>query len=303
MNIFRCKVFIADNRPDSTDFVSDFSMQKLIASLFGQANRSLHWLEPEVAHFAFVDDQRKRGFLVLVLLIIIPILLLFAVMNLSTDGVSSDVILGIVGTGTAVWMLLMIRRHASLQSAYRIGVAYTLLMNTILLATGGANGVSYLWFYFYPLVVYFLLGHAEGHFWVGLSWGSALLVAVFNLGLYSYPLAISIRFFISYVLVCVLAYGMEFSRYHYYRQLLTEKLALEAALHQVHTLQDLLPICASCKKIRDDDGYWHQVEIYMRQHVGVEFSHSICPECREKLYPLVRNVKPTMAPLTEQTTR
>ena len=91
---------------------------------------------------------------------------------------------------------------------------------------------------------------------------------------------------VSYTLVSVLAYGLEAARQHYYDQLAAEKLALEAALQQVKTLRDLLPICASCKKIRDDGGYWHQVESYMRDHAGVEFSHSICPDCRVKLYPL-----------------
>jgi PAS domain S-box-containing protein len=60
---------------------------------------------------------------------------------------------------------------------------------------------------------------------------------------------------------------------------------LQEALARVKTLSGLLPICASCKKIRDDDGYWYQVEVYIRDHAGVEFSHSICPECVKKLYP------------------
>lgn len=50
-------------------------------------------------------------------------------------------------------------------------------------------------------------------------------------------------------------------------------------------LQGFLPICANCKKIRDDAGYWHQVEVYIEAHAEVEFSHGICPECQEKLYP------------------
>lgn len=60
---------------------------------------------------------------------------------------------------------------------------------------------------------------------------------------------------------------------------------LQEALARVKTLSGLLPICASCKKIRDDDGYWHQVEVYIRDHAEVEFSHGICPECVKKLYP------------------
>jgi len=47
----------------------------------------------------------------------------------------------------------------------------------------------------------------------------------------------------------------------------------------------MLPICASCKKIRDDQGYWQQVESYIIQHSEAQFSHSICPECARKLYP------------------
>lgn len=50
-------------------------------------------------------------------------------------------------------------------------------------------------------------------------------------------------------------------------------------------LGGLLPICASCKKIRDDQGYWQQVEVYIRQHSEAEFSHGLCPDCKHKLYP------------------
>ncbi len=60
---------------------------------------------------------------------------------------------------------------------------------------------------------------------------------------------------------------------------------LKAALAQIKTLSGLLPICSSCKKIRDDKGYWNQIESYIRDHSDAEFSHSICPECSEKLYP------------------
>ncbi|GAB4547249.1 MAG: hypothetical protein Kow0063_41880 [Anaerolineae bacterium] len=50
-------------------------------------------------------------------------------------------------------------------------------------------------------------------------------------------------------------------------------------------LSGLLPICASCKKIRDDEGYWHSVEVYIRDHSEADFSHGICPDCMQKLYP------------------
>ena len=60
---------------------------------------------------------------------------------------------------------------------------------------------------------------------------------------------------------------------------------LHQALNQVKTLHGIVPICANCKKIRDDQGYWNQVEVYVRDHTEAKFSHGICPECMEKLYP------------------
>ncbi len=60
---------------------------------------------------------------------------------------------------------------------------------------------------------------------------------------------------------------------------------LQKALSEVKKLSGFLPICASCKKIRDDKGYWNQVEVYIRDHSEAEFSHGICPDCMKKLYP------------------
>lgn len=60
---------------------------------------------------------------------------------------------------------------------------------------------------------------------------------------------------------------------------------LNDALAKVKTLSGYLPICSSCKKIRDDSGYWNQIETYVKKHSEAQFSHSICPECSKKLYP------------------
>ena len=67
---------------------------------------------------------------------------------------------------------------------------------------------------------------------------------------------------------------------------LEEKVArLEDAMDQVNTLKGLLPICSYCKKIRDDKGYWNQLESYIGTRADVDFSHGICPECAEKYFP------------------
>ena len=60
---------------------------------------------------------------------------------------------------------------------------------------------------------------------------------------------------------------------------------LREALKKVKQLGGMLPICSHCKKIRDDQGYWNQIETYIHDHSEVEFSHSICQECAKKYYP------------------
>lgn len=62
-------------------------------------------------------------------------------------------------------------------------------------------------------------------------------------------------------------------------------LALQDALDNIKTLRGLLPICASCNKIRDGQGYWDHIESYIKAHTDANFTHSICPECTRKLYP------------------
>ncbi len=65
-------------------------------------------------------------------------------------------------------------------------------------------------------------------------------------------------------------------------RLITE---LQTALEEINTLRGILPICSFCKKIRDDQGFWSQVEVYISKHSEADFSHSLCPECKRKHYP------------------
>jgi PAS domain S-box-containing protein len=61
--------------------------------------------------------------------------------------------------------------------------------------------------------------------------------------------------------------------------------AYRDALERVKTLKGFIPICSSCKKIRNDSGFWSQIEAYISEHSDAEFSHGLCPECAQKLYP------------------
>ncbi len=66
---------------------------------------------------------------------------------------------------------------------------------------------------------------------------------------------------------------------------------LEHSMKEIRKLRGFLPICANCKKIRDDKGYWTQVEVYISSHSETEFSHGICPDCAQKLYPEIYGKK------------
>lgn len=67
------------------------------------------------------------------------------------------------------------------------------------------------------------------------------------------------------------------------KEALIEK--LEKALEEIHTLQGILPICTFCKSVRDDKGYWEQVDTYLKDRTGARISHGLCPDCARKHYP------------------
>ena len=88
--------------------------------------------------------------------------------------------------------------------------------------------------------------------------------------------------FDSLLLVRSIAYSIE-------RQKLL--LQLETTLKELKVLRGMLPICSSCKRIRDDKGYWNQIETYISEHTGAEFTHGLCPECAEKYMEEFRKMK------------
>jgi hypothetical protein len=67
-------------------------------------------------------------------------------------------------------------------------------------------------------------------------------------------------------------------------QIITKNIQLEDALKEVRTLQGLIPICANCKKIRDDKGFWQKVEVYLEERSNARFTHGLCEDCIQKLY-------------------
>ncbi len=104
-------------------------------------------------------------------------------------------------------------------------------------------------------------------------------------------------FFLCLAFSCIWIFGLAGIRFIYIRLRQQEKKReqvidqLQEALVEVKQLSGLLPICCSCKKIRDDTGYWQSIEKYISEHSQAQFTHGLCQECAHKLYPEIYNKK------------
>ena len=137
-------------------------------------------------------------------------------------------------------------------------------------------GAAFGYFVFHPLVHIISLAHFFGEQGVSTDFPSDILRA-FSISMLPW----SIAFMILNALIGY-SWGKIKQTDEEKSKIIKE---LQTALERVKTLSGMLPICASCKKIRDDQGYWNQIESYIEKHSEAEFSHGICPECASKLYP------------------
>lgn len=126
-------------------------------------------------------------------------------------------------------------------------------------------------------------------------WG-ALIAALFSLPHAAGSLVLPLQWYFSYFppgahlfwFIQILGFSvgslaLVFNRQ--YARLERTNAELKKALQKVRTLRGLLPICAACKKVRDDSGYWQEIEQYLYQHSEAELSHGLCPQCTQTLYP------------------
>ena len=174
------------------------------------------------------------------------------------------------------------------------GVLFIALLLYMLL-TGGPGGSRALWIYTFPMTTLILYGYRESMVWsVCLLTGVAAVfwIAPGHLKVYPFEPSFKVRFLVVYLLVWVIASWFDYLRQQYslsleaeHQRLQGERAALQEALSKVKQLSGMLPICSCCKKVRDDQGYWRQIEAYIRDRSEAEFSHGICPDCGEKLYP------------------
>lgn len=157
-----------------------------------------------------------------------------------------------------------------------------------LLYSGGVGNAGHLWLFFIPTLSIFTFGLKLGSIF------QSVMILIYTFLLYfgdgqfllaKYEPVFKLRFVIAFFGVTVFSAAAEYSRFKANKKLAEKNNQLAKALREVKELHGLLPICASCKKIRNDQGYWDQIEVYIQEHSKADFSHGICPDCLKELYP------------------
>lgn len=239
------------------------------------------------------EKTRLRLFMAF-LLLGVPTMLAFGVYNcLQSNWALGGVVFAMALSLVLAWSLL--KRLQSGVWLYRINIVFFAGMLLYMAVIGGNDGSKAMWLFTFPLIAFFLLSTIEGLVWtVAMFLGACCIFWLPHLGArkHVYSGQFTIRFVTVYIILSVVACWFEVLRRHYrkgmdaeHQRLLAEQSALQEALSQVRQLSGLLPICACCKKVRDDRGYWTQIESYIRDHSEAEFSHGLCPDCGEDLYP------------------
>lgn len=189
----------------------------------------------------------------------------------------------------SVALLVIIHRRPSIQAADRALLAWSVavaLTVVLLSATRPPNYSAH--FFFGPLVVMLIFMALPTHVLKQLF--PAVIISAGIVGLQvmrDQGDTVTLRLLVvSFLTANVLGFAISRELHIWKRQqfatLFREREArnaLELMLAEVRTLRGIVPICSSCKKVRDDAGFWQQVETYVRKHTHAEFSHGLCPEC------------------------
>ena len=223
--------------------------------------------------------HRRRIYFTVGMAVLIPFMAYFALLDIhegrTMDGGITLAMLGIFLV-SVVWLHL----GTSHRAAYELTLGGALPVIIYGLYVGLHGGYAMLWVYAFPMFAIFVLG-TRGLFWslAALAIATASMLAPFG---FAYPIAMSGRFLTTLALVTLLTYGLEWVRDRSERQLAQESESLRQTLQEVTTLRGLLPICPSCKSVRDDQGFWNQIEDHMIRITGTRFSHGLCPDCTQQ---------------------
>lgn len=239
------------------------------------------------------EKTRKRRFAYLCAASTIPIVVGFTIVDI-VEGDTLEALLNVLTETILFACILGIQRLNVDLLVYRLGLFFLCADLFCIIVIGSGGGTAIYWLSPFPMVFFLFLGKREGAA-ASAAFTIFLCIILFNpfsLQFYSYSPQVCFRFLASLLLVLLIAYGLEAFR-EKFRNLFSqnqaslgqEKRQLEEAAKEIKHLSGLLPICSQCKKIRDDAGYWQQVEVYVRDHSEANFSYSICPDCIQLLYP------------------
>ena len=238
------------------------------------------------------DRKRKRTFLIFASAIALATLIIFTIFDYQKAAFKEIIINLFICLVIIVGNVSVFRWNLD-RIAYFIGINLVNLALIYDVSIGAGDGGGLFWLPVMPLFIFFFFDRIEAILSAFVFFGCSVLLLICPglLGTWPYELNTGVRYLISLFFVTVIAYGLENSRLHYSKlleqsnvQLITHKSKLENALSEVKSLTGLLPICANCKKVRDDSGYWNRIETYIARHSEAEFSHSMCPECSDLLY-------------------
>jgi len=189
---------------------------------------------------------------------------------------------------SAIIILMIYFRISANYTIYKIvPVIISGLFFIYLVSTGGIADTGPLWSYIFPILSYFILGYKKGT--------AAILVEIFlfiiilfvpgiPILIADYQLYFKFRFILSTMFVSILAFSLEHARFNSFEKQEMLIIKLKSANDEIKELNNLIPICARCKKVRNDKGYWEQVESYLQKRAKISFTHSLCKECSDKLY-------------------
>jgi hypothetical protein len=232
------------------------------------------------------EEKRKRLLVVGSVLLAIPFLAMYTIQGLGSRNWLNLAMNGgtLVIYATSFGILLRI------SDGIRIYRLLTLVLTTLFIynIVNGPNGqLSIMWMLTFPPVIFFIFGLPEGLFWFGLIVTSVITVLGFPhvFGTYHYHPETVFQFTVLFILFTGLSIGAELLRWYFHDTLEQQRTELGKALENVRTLGGLLPICSVCKKIRDDRGYWNQLETYLSSHSDAKFSHGMCDDCFQEQYP------------------
>ena len=237
-----------------------------------------------------LDAQRRRPVFFALAGVAVLIAVSFSIVDyIGTDVLAmwTDIVMASVVAGAVLAALLGIENRR----VYRFVLGGTGIGLCVLAAIGS----SLLYYHaVLPLLLCFFLGRREGMIGAGVFFFgmTVLMMAPGLVGSHVYQTGNSVRFLVAYLFITLVGWSYELSRERVHallatknEQLQLEKERLKDALIQVRTLRGLLPMCSSCKRIRDNDGRWEQVDTYVSQRSEADFTHSICPDCTRTLYP------------------